>query len=46
MLSLTREKGRYLREVLLPPNREGLQTTSVFGRLHQAAARVAGGLTS
>jgi hypothetical protein len=46
MLSLTREKGRYLREVFSPPGREGLRTRSVIGRLHRAAARLAGGLTS
>lgn len=46
MLSLTQEKGRYVREILSPPRTEGLRTRSLMGRLRQAAVRVAGGLTS
>lgn len=46
LLSLTGEKSRFVREVLVPPRREGLRTRTVMGRLRQAAVWVAGGLTS
>ncbi len=46
MLSLTGDKLRYVREVIVPPRREGLRTRTVMGRLRQAAGRVAGALTS
>lgn len=46
MLSLTSEKGRYLRETFSPPQPDGLRTRTLAGRLCRAAVRVAGGLTS
>lgn len=46
LLSLTGEKGRFVREVLAPPRREGLRTRTLMGRLRQAVGTVAGALTS
>lgn len=45
-MSMTREKGRFIRETLLPPSREGLRTRSLAGRLWQAAGRLGGAITS
>jgi hypothetical protein len=46
LLSLTREKARFLRESISPPRTEGLRTRTVMGRLRRAAGRVVGALTS
>ena len=46
LLSLTREKARFVREAISPPRREGLRTRSLVGRVFRAAGRVGAGLTS
>ena len=46
LMSMTREKARFVREVISPPKRDGLRTRSLMGRLWGAATRVGAGLTS
>lgn len=46
LLSLTDQKARFIRESFSPPQRDGLRTRTVIGRLREAAGRVAGALTS
>jgi len=46
LLSLTREKARFVREAFAPSRSEGMRTRTVMGRLRRAAGRVVGGLTS
>ncbi len=46
LMSMTRQKARFVREVISPPRREGLRTRTVIGRLWGAATRVGAGLTS
>lgn len=46
LMSMTREKGRFVREGLAPTRREGLRTRTLVGRLGRAVGFAAGVLTS
>ena len=46
LMSMTREKARFVREVVSPPSKDGLRTRTVIGRLWGAVSRVGAGLTS
>jgi hypothetical protein len=46
LMSMTPQKGRFIREAISPPKREGLRSRTVMGRLRQAVGRAGAGLTS
>jgi hypothetical protein len=46
LMSLTRDKVRFVREAFSPPRLEGMRTRTAIGRLRRAVGRLAGALTS